>query len=429
MADLFKRGEILTAAKLNAAFSDGDITVAGSGAVSRDAGGHVVRVDTPDYMHIRLTDKITANSVVKYAWKEVYRNANATWANTTHNGTANGDYAVEINNANLPTGGLTVYSASRSPESGEWIFENGSGLLSTDIRGKDIVLMILGTEEEYDTCANAPAASPGCWQGYAWAAYKVCGYTYTKLFDARDMGKWALELNGGTTTAWRRFHPAFWGWDTYTDGLPTTANACEGVRFINVGASALSCSCPSWINDLDCIKLQFTTPARPTNPQECATAVANMDAADAWGKTVNVVLCRDASCSFSGTAYNGLFTVSMSFEEIPRTDPECFWGPESFDPCDPCAAFGRFFICIEINGGNEPNCGSGCHYTGQFRLNDLKSLHDNCLTGNGSLTISPYNSILCNGCGNGQTPPAIYHFINDTSVILKCCNATETASC
>lgn len=429
MADLFKRGEILTAAKLNAAFSDGDITVAGSGAVSRDAGGHVVRVDTPDYMHIRLTDKITANSVVKYAWKEVYRNANATWANTTHNGTANGDYAVEINNANLPTGGLTVYSASRSPESGEWIFENGSGLLSTDIRGKDIVLMILGTEEEYDTCANAPAASPGCWQGYAWAAYKVCGYTYTKVFDARDLGKWALELNGGTTTAWRRFHPAFFGWDTYTDGLPTTANACEGVRFINpAGASALTCSCPDWVSDVNCLKIEFTTPERPEDPQECSSAVNHMDSHSEWDKSFAQTLCR-TDCTFSGTTANSTFNISIDFEEIPRTDPECFWGPETFDPCEPCAAFGRFFVCIEVSGGSEPNCGSGCHLTAYFSYADMKSLIENCATGNGTTTITPTSVVMCDGCGNNQSPPEIYHFINSDSIVLKCCSAGETANC
>ena len=430
MANLFRSGEILTAAKLNAAFGNPrQLTVAGDGSISHDADGDTVRIDGYSNIYVRLTGKDTGNTPIKYAWKEVYRNANGDWSNTTHNGTTIGDYAVEINNGNLTVNTTTVYRAERSPESGEWLFSRGSAGGDFDIKGKDIVLMILGTEEEYANCTGAPDPSPGCWQGYAWAAYKVCGYEYTKLFDARDLGKWALELNGGTTSAWRRFHPAFWGWDSYTEGLPTAANACEGVRFIGSGASALSCTCPTWINDLDCIKLQFQTPTRPASPAECATAVANMDAADAWGKTVNVVMCRDASCSFSGTAYSGLFTINLTFEEIPRGAPECDWGPETFDPCDVCAHFGRFFLCIEINGGNEPNCGSGCHYTGYFRLADLESLHDNCLTGNGTLTISPYDSVLCNGCGNGQTPPAIYHFIDDTSVLLKCCNATETANC
>lgn len=420
MADLFKRGEILTAAKLNAAFSDGDITVAGSGAVSRDAGGHVVRVDTPDYMHIRLTDKVTANSVVKYAWKEVYRNANTTWANTTNTGTANGDYAIEINNANLPTGGLTVYSASRSPESGEWIFENGSGLLSTDIRGKDIVLMILGTEEEYDTCANAPAASPGCWQGYAWAAYKVCGYTYTKLFDARDMGKWALELNGGTTTAWRRFHPAFWGWDTYTEGLPTTANACEGVRFINSGASALSCTCPTWASNITCLK--FSANFKTLNEVPCNNGTGECecngtfytDMAPYWGTTANGTACQDAGggCIWQGEV--GPFSFNFFWEEIPRVEPECDWGPSTFDPCDPCVAFSRFFL--SVNKGSSSGGGPGNVYSSyKIDPNTLKTLSENC-NGTANMTfVQHYTGSVCADVINW--------------IKVECCSANETAAC
>ena len=420
MADLFKRGEILTAAKLNAAFSDGDITVAGSGAVSRDAGGHVVRVDTPDYMHIRLTDKITANSVVKYAWKEVYRTANATWANTTHNGTANGDYAIEINNANLPTGGLTVYSASRSPESGEWIFENGSGLLSTDIRGKDIVLMILGTEEEYDTCANAPAASPGCWQGYAWAAYKVCGYTYTKVFDARDLGKWALELNGGTTTAWRRFHPAFWGWDTYTEGLPTTANACEGVRFINAGASALSCECPTWASNITCLKFSAnfkTLDEVPCNngTGECeCNGTFYTDMAPYWGTTANGTACQDAGggCIWQGEV--GPFSLSLAFQEVPRGEEECDWGPATFDPCDPCAAFSRFTLSVNRSSGGGGGPGN-VYSSYKIDPNTLKTLTENCNGTANMVFVQHFTDSVCADVINW--------------IKVECCTANETANC
>jgi len=422
----FRPGERLTRAGLNQKLND-----AGKGRVHgprvRERQGKTILADE-EFIFLKITE-VSSTGPKRYGWKEVHHNKDTgNWEDSPRTGTIDTDPAFEIAGAVL-TAGNTVYRAERSRASGAWMVRSGGGSGSLDVKGKDIVVMILGTEEEYDTCEGAPPASPGCWQGYAFAAYKVCGYTYTKIFDARDLGKWALELNGGTTTAWRRFHPAFWGWDNYTEGLPTAATACEGVRFINPGTSALSCSCPSWINDLDCIKLQFTTPVRPTSPPECSTAVSNMDSAGAWDKTVSVILCRNNSCSFSGTAYNGLFTVSLAFEEIPRTDPECFWGPASFDPCDPCASFGRFFICIEINGGNEPNCGSGCHYTGQFRLNDMKSLHDNCLTGNGTLSISPYNSVMCNGCGNSQTPPAIYYFVNANSVVLKCCTTEETASC
>ena len=426
MSYKFTSGEVLTADKLNQAISGRRLTVHGSGGSSIDADGDTIRVDGYENIYIRLTEKQTANSTVKYGWKEVYRTANGAWQNATFNGTANGDYAVEINNANLPTGNI-VYRAERSPESGELLFRS-SGLLSTDIKGKDIVLMILGTEEEYDTCANAPAASPGCWQGYAWAAYKVCGYTYTKLFDARDLGKWALELNGGTTSAWRRFHPAFWGWDSYTEGLPTAANACEGVRFIGTGASALSCSCPDWVSDVDCLKIEFNTTERPEDPQECSSAVNHMDNHDEWDKAFSQTLCR-AGCTFSGTTANNTFTIDIDFAEIPRTDPECFWGPATFDPCEPCEAFGRFEICFLVAGGNEPNCGAGCHVTAYFSYSDMKALIENCATGNGTMSITPTNVVMCDGCGNGQSPPEVYYFIDSSSIVLKCCTSGETANC
>lgn len=422
----FRPGERLTRAGLNQKLND-----AGKGRVHgprvRERQGKTILADE-EFIFLKITE-VSSTGPKRYGWKEVHHNKDTgNWEDSPRTGTIDTDPAFEIAGAVL-TAGNTVYRAERSRASGAWMIRSGGGSGSLDVKGKDIVVMILGTEEEYDTCEGAPPASPGCWQGYAWAAYKVCGYQYTKLFDARDLGKWALELNGGTTTAWRRFHPAFWGWDTYTEGLPTAATECAGVRFIGSGASALSCSCPSWVSDLNCLKLQFTTPTRPENPQECWSVVAAMDSAGAWGQTVNVVLCRTASCGFTGTAYGGLFTISLSFEEIPRTDPECFWGPSSFDPCDPCAAFGRFFLCIEVGDGNESNCGGGCHFTGFFRQNDLKSLYTNCLTGNKSLTITPYQTVLCNGCGNDVTPPAIYHFITGDSIILKCCTETELAGC
>lgn len=122
MSEPFKRGEILTAAKLNAALGNSRrLTVAGDGASSVDADGDVVRVDGYSNIYIRLTSK-TGTNPIKYAWTEVYRNANGTWSNTTNNGTTSGDYAIELNNSNLSTSDNYVYRAERSPESGEWLF-------------------------------------------------------------------------------------------------------------------------------------------------------------------------------------------------------------------------------------------------------------------------------------------------------------------
>jgi len=122
MSEPFKRGEILTAAKLNAAIGNSRrLTVAGDGAVSTDADGDVVRVDGYENIYIRLTGK-TGTNPIKYSWTEVFRNANGTWSNTTNNGTTTGDYAIELNNSNLSTSDNYVYRAERSPESGEWLF-------------------------------------------------------------------------------------------------------------------------------------------------------------------------------------------------------------------------------------------------------------------------------------------------------------------
>jgi len=117
----FVRGEILTAEKLNDALSGRRLTVAGDAATSYDADGDVVRVDGYSNIYIRLTSK-TGTNPIKYAWTEVYRNANGTWSNTTNNGTTTGDYAIELNNSNLSTSDNYVYRAERSPESGEWLF-------------------------------------------------------------------------------------------------------------------------------------------------------------------------------------------------------------------------------------------------------------------------------------------------------------------
>jgi hypothetical protein len=421
MSYKFTSGEILTADKLNQAISGRRLTVHGSGGSSIDADGDTIRVDGYENIYIRLTEKHTANSTVKYGWKEVYRNANGAWQNATFNGTANGDYAVEINNANLPTGNI-VYRAERSPESGELLFKS-SGLLSTDIKGKDIVLMILGTEEEYDTCANAPAASPGCWQGYAWAAYKVCGYTYTKLFDARDLGKWALELNGGTTSAWRRFHPAFWGWDSYTEGLPTAANACEGVRFIGSGSSALDCNCPDWLSSITCLKFSVNYKTEeevdcdPTDTERCDCDSSYWTGFTAamtgyWGTTQTTVACVDGSCLW--TTDNGPFGLSFIWEEVPRGEPDCDWGPPTFDPCDPCAGFSRFVLSVNrssASGGDPGNLFS----TYRIGYAALKGLIDDCSTGPIQLELVSHQTNAC---------PDVINWIK-----VECCTANETANC
>lgn len=121
MSDPFRRGEILTADKLNTALAGRPLTVSGSGRLSRDAKGDVVTVDQPETIYLRLTGK-TGSTPIKYSWKEVYRNSAGAWVNTDRTGTTSGDYAIELNNSDLSTTDNYVYRAERSPESGEWLF-------------------------------------------------------------------------------------------------------------------------------------------------------------------------------------------------------------------------------------------------------------------------------------------------------------------
>jgi hypothetical protein len=126
MSDPFRRGEILTADKLNAALAGRPLTVSGSGRLSRDAKGDVVTVDQPETIYLRLTGK-TGSTPIKYSWKEVYRNSAGAWVNTDRTGTTSGDYAIELNNSDLSTTDNYVYRAERSPESGEWLFFYNQG--------------------------------------------------------------------------------------------------------------------------------------------------------------------------------------------------------------------------------------------------------------------------------------------------------------
>jgi hypothetical protein len=280
--------------------------------------------------------------------------------------------------------------------------------------------MILGTEEEYDTCENAPAASPGCWQGYAWAAYKVCGYVYTKLFDARDLGVWALELNGGTTSAWRRFHPAFWGWDVYTDGQPNANDTCAGVRFINSGASALTCECPTWASNITCLKfsanfktLQEVPCNNGTGECECnGTFYTAMS--PYWGTTANGTACIDpgGGCTWQGEV--GPFSLSFIWQEIPRGDPDCDWGPSTFDPCDPCAAFSRF--SLSVNRSSSSGGGPGNVYS-SYKIDPatLQSLATNC---NGTANMTFVEHFTGSVCAD------VINWIK-----VECCSANETAAC
>lgn len=122
----FQRGERLTAAKLNDLADGRKLSAAGSARINRDTAGEVIQVDDAEIIFIRLTDKDTTKTPIRYSWKEVVRNTgssnNTAWLDTTRTALKTDDYAIELNNQDLSVSDGYVYRAERSPHTGEWLF-------------------------------------------------------------------------------------------------------------------------------------------------------------------------------------------------------------------------------------------------------------------------------------------------------------------
>lgn len=125
----FSKGERLTAVKLNDLAVGRPMTVAGNGFVNRSGGRDAIEIHNPEVMYIRLTEKDTSKTPIRYGWKEVDRLGNptstvsATWGNMTdRKAKMTDDYAIELNNQNLSVTDNYIYRAERSPATGEWLF-------------------------------------------------------------------------------------------------------------------------------------------------------------------------------------------------------------------------------------------------------------------------------------------------------------------
>jgi len=200
MSEPFRRGDILTADKLNAALAGRPLTVSGSGRLSRDAKGDLVTIDQPETIYVRLTGK-TGTTPIKYSWKEVYRNSAGAWVNTDRTGTTSGDYAIELNNSDLSTTDNYVYRAERSPESGEWLFFlRRSGVVATAIRVIPTATFFGGncTLPQINFTGLTPSA-PSC--------YRVANVT---LRMQTDTGDWS------TLKTWTDMSDPTWGNFTFT---------------------------------------------------------------------------------------------------------------------------------------------------------------------------------------------------------------------
>lgn len=421
----FQRGERLTAAKLNDVVqSIRPVRVGGRAGLM----GDTIVSDETDSTYIRVTGRTGG----KYAWVEVYRTPNGTWANTSRTGNATYDWAVERNNVTV-SAGSTVYEAKRSVDTSEWIFTQGASGGNVNITSGETVLMILGTYDQYDQCPNVPASPPTaitdycnqtsgtelCVPAYAYAVYQRCGYVWNKVGDTRTYQVWANELNGGSTGAYRRFHLPRWG-GNLTAGVPGTDDDCMGVAFFGGGGSALTCGCPPCLaTNNRTLCFEFRTIPRPEDPAECGSFVAAMDAASAWDKVFSIQMTPGGNwCSASGSDPDNIFTVGWNWQDGPSL--ECDWGPDVFDPCNPCDHWGRILADIDV-GSNEPNCGGAGHWTGEFLAKDLCNLLCDCIPAE----IGPVDEVYCQGCGNNEVPPAVWNAIVEGSVRITCCPPGE----
>ncbi|CAB4178483.1 hypothetical protein UFOVP1622_4 [uncultured Caudovirales phage] len=163
----FRSGERLTADKLNSLAAGRPLSVTGAGHADRGSGGDVVAIDQAEVIYIRLTGKDTTKTPIRYAWKEVARNGasslpgDPTWQNINYRvGSSNGDYATELNNANLTVNDNYIYRSERSPTTGEWLF-----FLSRRVRvacGETGYCLRLPTVMNYNTasCSISTANAP-----------------------------------------------------------------------------------------------------------------------------------------------------------------------------------------------------------------------------------------------------------------------------
>lgn len=429
----FRPSERITRATLNRALT-APVDLNLSGPRVNERRGQTVITDEEE-IYVRVTG--SATSPRRYAWQEVYHDKVAGgWKSTNRMGSVDSDPAFELNDAIVPSG-LTVYTARRSRASGAWTFnKGGGGGGNVEIKSGETVLMILGTYEQYKDCPDVPGSPPtletGCGEAtttlcvpaYAYAVYQRCGYVWQKIGDTRDFGVWANELNGGSTAAWRRFVIPRWGGDVDPlTGLPDPDAACMGVAFLGNGGSALTCSCPPCLTtppEGSCLAIRFRTPPRPcpydpgnlTCGYGCAGSFFSMDANDLWDKEITIPLELNG-CLASGTDETGTFDFEWQFGD--GYSLECDWGPDVFDPCNPCSHWGAISASLGIAGGNEPNCGGAGIWRAEYRAADICALLCDCGTG----PVRPVFSKPCNGCSNsGGTA---FFFAIEETIELICC--------
>ncbi len=403
-----------------------------NGTSTCDSGSISISVDKDEKQWIKLTSKL-AGTPIKYAWKMVNHDRTTdAWTDSLVTGDTVADWAEELNNADLAVGTDTRYLARLHPQSGRWIIESGGGGANTKTQSNPVI-MLLGPWADYKDCPGVPAKPPTftangtdfCVPPYAWAAYDVCNYKYVKKFDMRDFGHWATELNGGSATAFRRLYNAYYGNSTESANLTanTTTN-CKGVRFLGFSSqSSLVCTCPSWMTPVKCLMLKFKTIPRPcaapsTCGYSCGSTFTAMDENNMWDTEYTVQLCSTISCFFMGTVGSTPWTVDLQFLPAYSAD-QCFWGPDTLDPCNPCEGFGKFTLGI-LSGIQASDCGGAGIITSTITDIEMKDLVTNCVA------KKPTDIKMCNNCQNAGVP---INFILPDSVELSCCTPKNLGTC
>ena len=432
--EVIKKGtDIRTIRKpINDAFAALPTHIRAEGAASTTSGNTMsFSVVGPDLFYVRLDSK-TGTSPIKYAWTMMVQDRDTgAWTASPRAGlTTDDSFAVELNNGSVTTGTSKRYAARVNPHTGRVTFDQGGSGGTVDIKSGDTRLMILGTYDQYKDCPGVPPKPPTlktacgedtgvlCVPAYAYAVYQRCGYIWQKVGDTRDFGVWANETNGGSTSAFRRFHVPCWGGDRDpATWLPDPEADCIGVSFEPTSSGALTCSCPTCLSSPppgSCLQVKFHTMPRPVelpaNPTGCTNLWMYMDANALWDTDITIPI---AVIGCTGGGSDDLFDFEWQFIDGP--DLECDWGPEEFDPCDPCLHWGRIQASIGVSqGGSGANCGGAGQWTGEFLARELCDLLCDC----GNAPIKPVATKVCNNCG---TDPNQWHVIVEGSVELVCC--------
>lgn len=163
--------------------------------------------------------------------------------------------------------------------------------------------------------------------------------------------------------------------------LPDPDAQCIGVTFEANGGSAITCSCPTWFTNITCLRVKVKWIANPggTGPSGCAGCWELMSGR--WGTEETVdINPGEMGCVMQGDL--GPFPVNLLWDQYDW-GADCFWGPDEFDPCDPCIGFGKLVLSINSAPRASGGCGNpaSAWMSWQLKAKQLRDLLCNCDTG------------------------------------------------